>query len=119
MDFDKTIKINLLYDCYGQLLTRRQQEMMAFYYEENMSLAEIAGEVLISRQGVHDALRNAEKALIEYEEKLGLMEKLILNRRAIMQIDRAIDEIMKENKKNLQLVKKLDEIKRIIDDFDQ
>ena len=49
--FDKITEVSLLYDFYGQLLSKRQQEVMSLYYEENLSLSEIAEEFSISRQG--------------------------------------------------------------------
>ena len=71
MKFDDVTRQSLLYDFYGELLTQRQKEVMELYNEENLSLAEIAEEFGISRQGVHDALHKAQKALEEYERKLG------------------------------------------------
>ncbi len=94
MRFDEITEISLLYDFYGQLLTRRQREAMRLYYEENLSLSEIAGEFSISRQGVHDSLRNGEKALKEYEKKLGLLERFRKSREAVRHIDSALDWIM-------------------------
>ena len=93
MNFYDIAHVNLLFDFYGKLLTKRQREVMELYYEENLTLAEIADEFEISRQGVHDALKNAEKALKGYEEKLGLVEKLQQSRQAIEQIDAQIDEL--------------------------
>ena len=63
MNYDAVTKQSLLYDFYGQLLTKRQREVMELYNEENLSLGEIAEEFGISRQGVHDALHKAQKAL--------------------------------------------------------
>ena len=60
MKIDEITQASLLYDFYGQLLSKRQSEVMELYHEENLSLAEIAAEFGISRQGVHDALKNAE-----------------------------------------------------------
>ncbi len=68
-------KQSLMYDFYGTLLTERQQEVLDRYYGENFSLSEIAEEFRISRQGVHDTLKNADKALEDYENKLGLVKK--------------------------------------------
>ncbi|MCR5134345.1 MAG: YlxM family DNA-binding protein [Clostridiales bacterium] len=72
---DKFTRIGSLYEFYGALLSKRQREATALYYEENCSLAEIAEEFGISRQGVYDALHSAEKALEGYEEKLGLVHR--------------------------------------------
>jgi predicted DNA-binding protein YlxM (UPF0122 family) len=92
---EKIVEQGLLYDFYGQLLTKRQQEVMELYNEENLSLGEIADEFGISRQGVHDALHKAQKALEEYEEKLGLVERFNATRDAISSISGEIDEAIK------------------------
>ena len=114
MNFDNIAYVNLLFDFYGKLLTKRQREVMELYYEENLSLSEIADEFEISRQGVHDALKNAEKALKGYEEKLGLLEKMQVSRQAMEEIDASIDELAAECKDSV-IAEKLQKIKTIID----
>lgn len=94
MRIDDITQASLLYDFYGQLLPKRQREVIALYHEENLTLSEIAGEFQISRQGVHDALKNAEKALAEYESKLGLVAKFEKSREAIGEIDEIIDGVI-------------------------
>ena len=64
---------SLLYDFYGALLSKSQNEVMALYHEDNLSLSEIASELGMSRQAVHYTLKKAEHALGEYEKKLGLV----------------------------------------------
>jgi len=86
-DIDEITRQSLLYDFYGQLLTKRQQQVMELYHGENLSLAEIAEEFGISRQGVHDALRSARKALDGYEEKLGLVGRFLKTETAVQEID--------------------------------
>ena len=71
----KDYQIGLLLDFYGSLLTSRQKDVISFYYEEDLSLAEIADEVGITRQGVRDAIKKAESILTETEEKLGLAKR--------------------------------------------
>lgn len=117
MQFEKIIEISMLYDFYGQLLTEKQKEIFALYHEDNFSLAEIAREVGISRQGVHDALKKAEKALQEYEEKLKLIKKFSYTQKAVEDIDNAIDALIDENKSNENLRMKLNKIKTIIDEL--
>lgn len=114
MDFDHIAWISLLYDFYGQLLTKRQREVMELYHEENLSLAEIADEFSISRQGVHDARKNAERALESYEEKLGLVEKFQKSRQAIRDIDAELDQLAAESS-DRQVTERLQKIKEIID----
>ncbi|MDR2609835.1 MAG: hypothetical protein LBC58_00085 [Clostridiales Family XIII bacterium] len=67
--------LNLLFDYYGELLRPRLQEAYRFYYEDNLSLSEIADTLKVTRQGVHEALKTAETALNDYEAKLGLGRK--------------------------------------------
>ena len=64
---------SMLFDFYGALLNESQNEVMALYHEDNLSLSEIAKELGQSRQAVHYTLKKAEKALTGYEDKLGLV----------------------------------------------
>lgn len=75
MDLDNRIEMCLLLDVYGSLLTEKQHNIMHKYYEMDISLAEIGLEENISRQAVRDALKTAEKILIETEEKLGVVSR--------------------------------------------
>lgn len=117
--FEKMIEISMLYDFYGQLLTAKQQELLKLYHEDNYSLSEIAEEFGISRQGVHDAVKKAEKALHEYENKLGLISKFTATEEAVAAIDSEIDKLMQENQKNKALTEKLKHIKSIIDKINE
>lgn len=71
----KDYQIGLLIDFYGSLLSDRQRDMISLYYEEDLSLSEIAQDVGITRQGVRDSVKKAEAILVEAEEKLGLAER--------------------------------------------
>ncbi|MDP3058028.1 MAG: sigma factor-like helix-turn-helix DNA-binding protein, partial [bacterium] len=64
-----------LLDFYGALLTARQRTATQMYFEENLTLSEIAEELSISRQAIHDTLRRANEALENYESKLGLVSR--------------------------------------------
>ena len=126
MKIDEVIQTSLLYDFYGSLLTDRQREVMELYYGENLSLSEIAAEISISRQGVHDALKNAERALHEYEQKLGLVEKFQQSREAIGAIDGMIEELINGMRKPeaevltaSQVTAELQKIKDIIDKLEE
>lgn len=93
---DKFTRIGSLYEFYGALLSKRQREATALYYEENCSLAEIAEEFGISRQGVYDALHSAEKALEGYEAKLGLVERFEKQDQQLAAIQTKLTEMIRQ-----------------------
>lgn len=70
--FQKNMTVPFLLDFYGDILSERRREIMKMYYEEDLSLAEIADISGISRQGVRDSLKKSEAELIMLEEALGL-----------------------------------------------
>lgn len=76
-------EIGLLMDFYGQLLTENQLSVMEMYYNEDWSLSEIAENLNISRQGAHDFIKRAKAMLVEYEEKLHLVERFQKNKERI------------------------------------
>ena len=72
---EKTLEMTMLFDFYGELLTDRQRDCFDLYYNDELSLGEIAEEQGISRQGVRDNLVRAEHAMREYEAKTGLLRR--------------------------------------------
>ena len=70
----KNFEVSALLDYYGMLLTDKQREAVEFYYNDDLSLGEIAENLNISRQGVRDSIKRSEAILYEAEEKLGLMK---------------------------------------------
>ena len=83
---DELLKQALLYDFYGELLTKRQQQIYESVVLEDYSLSEVAEELNISRQGVHDMVRRCDRALEGYEEKLHLVEKFVNIRGQVQRI---------------------------------
>ena len=75
MNIDKRVENCLLLDFYGSLLTERQLQVAVKYFEDDVSLAEIAEELGISRQAVRDAVNTAQETLAMHEEKLGLAKR--------------------------------------------
>ena len=73
--FEKNLRLACLLDFYGEVLSERKQSVLSLYYNEDLSLAEIAEEIGISRQGVRELIKKAEEELIFFEEKLGLEKK--------------------------------------------
>ncbi len=72
---EKNIEVSLLFDFYGELLKPSVKSAVDLYYNDDLSLAEIAGETGITRQGVRDSIKRGELALFEFEEKLGLFKR--------------------------------------------
>ena len=73
--FEKNLEMSFLLDFYGDILSERRRSVMNMYYNEDLSLSEIASEIGISRQGVRDLIKKSEEELSLLEEKLGLAEK--------------------------------------------
>ncbi len=71
----KNLEISLLLDFYGDMLTEKQRDVVELYYNEDLSLSEIAAHSGITRQGVRDSIKRAESVLLDLEERLGLARK--------------------------------------------
>ena len=87
------LEMTLLYDYYGDLLTERQKTCFDLYYNQDLSLAEIAQELEVSRQGVYDNLSRAEATLRNMEEKTGCVRRSTQIRRALATITAAADTL--------------------------
>ena len=72
---DKNVQIGMLCDIYGELLTEKQQDILDLYYNNNLSLAEIAEEMQITRQSVRDSILKGEKKLFRIRRKTRNYEK--------------------------------------------
>lgn len=72
MNGEKNLKVALLLDYYGVLLTEKQRDVIDLYYNEDLSLGEIAEQENITRQGVRDTLKRGEQTLFELENALGM-----------------------------------------------
>lgn len=82
----KSVRHGLLLDFYGPLLTGQQREVLGRYFEEDLSLSEIAEERGVSRAAVHDLIRRGLNALEGYEERLGLLARYERDRRGLGQL---------------------------------
>ena len=90
--FEKNLEIGLLLDFYGTTLTERKRTVMNLYYNEDFSLAEIADEVGISRQGVRELIKKSESELLELEKTLGLAARFVWLRKLADDADSAVDK---------------------------
>ena len=85
---NQAYRMALLYDFYGDMLTPRQKEFYDLYYNEDLSLAEIAENYGITRQGVRDVIVRAEATLTELEDKTGLIKRFHTMRQQLEQVQR-------------------------------
>ena len=90
---EQNVKISILLDIYGKLLTEKQYKLLDDYYNNDLSLSEIAENEEITRQAVRDNIKKGEKNLFEYEEKLGIMKKTIIQEEQIANILSEITKI--------------------------
>ena len=94
---EKNVKISVLCDLYGNLLTEKQFEFIDDYYNKDLSLSEIAENDNITRQAVRDIIKKGERKLFEYEEKLLFMKKTINQEQRIQQILVNLTKIQKDS----------------------
>ncbi|ADG82897.1 putative helix-turn-helix protein YlxM/p13 family protein [Thermincola ferriacetica] len=111
---DKLGWISLLLDFYGPLLTDKQFAYMEMYYNNDLSLGEIAEEHSVSRQAVYDIIKRGEKILEEYENKLGLVKKFNKEREKLNQVAKIIAEL-KRNHKNDELDRALKLLAEVVE----
>lgn len=86
-------EIALLLDFYGKALTQRQRRTAELYFQEDLSLAEIADITGITRQGVRDGLKKAERSLFEMEEQLGIAKRFLQQKKALAKARTAAESL--------------------------
>ncbi|MEQ2443558.1 YlxM family DNA-binding protein [Pseudoflavonifractor intestinihominis] len=94
---NQAYRMALLFDFYGDMLTDRQKEFFDLYYNEDLSLAEIAENYDITRQGVRDVIVRAEGIMQELEDKTGIIRRFQKMQSQLSDIDRFADSIMEMN----------------------
>jgi len=87
---EEKVKISMLCEFYGKLLTDKQYEFINDYYNNDLSLSEIAENNEITRQAVRDIIKKGEKKLFEYEEKLNFMKRTLNQEK---KIEKALSEL--------------------------
>ena len=93
----KNLEITVLLDFYGDMLTEKQRSFLGYYYNDDLSLAEIAENESITRQGVRDSIKRAEGQLFEMENRLGLASKFNDMRQGLEEIISCANEIGEYN----------------------
>lgn len=106
---EERVKLSILLDLYGELLTEKQKDVMDLYYNDDLSLSEISELTNTSRQAVHDIIKRCHKLLVQYEEKLGLMNikfKMKQFKECLLQ---DINNLVIQDKVNLEKLEKMKE----------
>lgn len=114
---NEILKLTLLYDFYGELLTKKQKMVYELYYQNDLSLSEIGQELSISRQAVNDQLKRTENILREYEEKLQLVERFLKQQKAVKEIKSVIEDVERECSFSQKEVLAFEKIKSIADEI--
>ena len=83
---EEKVKISMLLEIYGKLLTEKQSQMLEDYYIHDLSLSEIAENQDITRQAVRDNIKKGENKLFELEEKLSIMKRTLEQEKQIQEI---------------------------------
>ena len=108
---ENNVKISILNELYGKLLTKKQSEIINDYYNMDLSLSEIAENNNITRQAVRDILKKGEKKLFEYEEKLQFMKRTLSQEKKIEKVLSELTKIQK-NDSDKQIATILENIKK-------
>ena len=110
---EKNVKVSMLCEIYGKLLTEKQLEVLTDYYNNDLSLSEIAENNNITSQAVRDIIKKGENKLFELEEKLSFMEKMMEQEKVLQEVlneltkiqdvssDKKIEKILNHVRKEL------------------
>ena len=90
---EKNVEISILCEIYGKLLTEKQLEILTDYYNNDLSLSEIAENNNITRQAVRDIIKKGENKLFELEEKLLIMEKMLKQEKVLQAVFEELSKI--------------------------
>ncbi len=111
--FEEIVELSLLYDFYGEMLGDHKKKIFEDYVLNDLSLAEIADEEGISRQGVHDIVKRCTKQLKEYEAALHLVEKFQKMKEKLT----TATELLEEELKEAPELKKLSEARKLMQEM--
>ena len=114
---NQTYRMSMLFDFYGDLLTDRQKEFYDLYYNEDLSLAEIAENYGISRQGVRDVIVRAEAAMTEIEDKTHIIRRFKQTQKDLAAIEEIADRLLKAVNNRSYNEAMLDEIGHSIKEY--
>lgn len=93
----KNFEVSILLDFYGEMLTKKQHDFLVYYYNDDLSLSEIAENEGITRQGVRDAVKRAESQLYDMENRLGLLKRFNEMKKGLDEIKECAERINEYN----------------------
>ena len=96
----KNLEISYLLDFYGDVLTQKQRDVMEQYYNDDFSLAEIAANFGITRQGVRDSIKRGESILLDLEQKVGFAARYKAVQESMARIEELTRDIRFRNANN-------------------
>lgn len=111
---DSLLELSLLFDYYGVLLTEKQQLICDMYYNQNLSLTEIAEDLTITKQGVRDALKKSEKLLYNFENSLKIKDKNEQISLLIQKIEAMVDEELQDSESKNEIKSLTKQINELI-----
>ena len=103
-DFHDRIRFGSLYEMYGALLTEKQQQCLELYFCEDYSLAEVAEEMKVSRQAIHDLLKRVEQTLEHYESMLGFLQRAEKTRALTEEADAILREAISNTGNDINII---------------
>lgn len=109
---EKNVEISVLCELYGKALTEKQYEVLTDYYNNDLSLSEIAENNNITRQAVRDIIKKGENKLYELEENISLMKKVLAEGKIVNNIEKELDEIEKLTNSDKEVIQKINNIKK-------
>lgn len=112
---ERIVEQAFLYDFYGELLTEHQRQVYEDFVLNNLSLSEIAQDMGVSRQGIHDMIRRCDKVLEGYESKLHLVEKFMDTGRKVKKIQKLLDDMKEQESSDFE--KEIQEIQNIVNEI--
>ena len=104
----KNLEISYLLDFYGEVLTEKQRDVMEQYYNDDLSLAEIADNFGITRQGVRDSIKRGEGILLELEEKVGFARRYRAVQEGVAQLEKLTRDIRFYNSTSYAMREEID-----------
>lgn len=116
----KNLSVAVLLDFYGDMLTDKQRDVIDLYYNQDLSLSEIAEHEGITRQGVRDSIKRGEVFLFELEDKLKMFDSYIQTQKTVQTIKYIAERIEKENKTynfSRSISDNIEQINKIIEDY--